>query len=123
MEKTETELLSINDEKLNYKDDLYEKPVYQSTLHLPIRPPTRRLTGMFKSKTYNRIMSTVCFVLFIIGFFWSMFKNGEVDIQKIQKYADLLFFETGANQDVNECPVKKSTGFWSIYKIQQHAPL
>jgi len=130
MDKTEANLLPINEEKLNYSDDIYEKPVYESTLQLPVRPPTRKLTRMFKSKTYNQIMSTICFVLFIIGFFWSVFKNGEVDVQKIQKYADLLFFETGAkprcermsSEEINRflvylqnsttCPSMVGDSFW-----------
>jgi len=96
MEKTEDKLLPFTNDKLNLSDDLYDNPVYESTLQLPLRPPTRRLTKIFKSRTYNQIMSTICFVLFIIGFLWSVYKNREVDVQKIQKYADLLFFETGA---------------------------
>jgi len=96
MKKTEAELLPFNQDLLNLSEDLYEKPVYESTIHLPNRPPGRRLTKIFKSRTYNQIMSTICFVLFIIGFFWSVFKNGTLDVQKIQTYADLLFFETGA---------------------------
>jgi len=73
----------------------FEQPVYQSTIQMPIRPPTGRLSNMFTNKTYNKILSTICFTLFIIGFLWSMFNTGKINHKNFKSYSDLLFFTSG----------------------------
>jgi len=129
MDKAEVELLPINRDLVNTVDE-YENPVYDSTIQLPIRPPTGPLSKIFTSKVYNRTMSTICFILFVIGFFWSFYKNGSIDATKIQSYVDLLFFEPGEKprcermsrdqiynfltflQNSTTCPYKVGDSMW-----------
>jgi len=94
MKKAEVELLPINKDLVDTVEE-YENPVYDSTIQLPIRPPAGAMSRIFTSKVYNRLISTICFILFLIGFFWSFYKNGSIDAVKIQSYVDLLLFEPG----------------------------
>jgi len=116
MTKTESKLLPFTNDQLNSSVDLYDKPVYECTLQMPIRPPTRRRTKMFMSRTYNQFLSTICFVLFIIGFFCLCSRMAKWTLKKFKNTQICYFLKLELNQDVRACLVKKSTDFWSIYK-------
>jgi len=97
MNKTEADLLpnATNAVGTGFETSQFEQPVYQSTIKTPLRPPTGMLSNGFTDKRYNKILSTICFVLFIIGFLWSMFNTGENSHQNLKSYSDLLFFTSG----------------------------
>jgi len=59
MDKNEAKLLPFTTDELNSSEELYEKPVYETTIQFEIRPPTGKLTKIFKSRTYNQILSTI----------------------------------------------------------------
>jgi len=127
--KQEIELLPLN-EAISSIGETYEPPVYESTVQVPIRPPKGRLSKLINIRSYNRIISTICFVLFVVGFIWSVVKNGSIDVKTIQNYADLLFFEPGSKprcermshnelnrfliylQNSTTCPANVGDPFW-----------
>lgn len=98
MNKSERELLNITSDRgvEEPQEQIYETRVYEPTT-TPVhhQAPATMLSRMFNNEACNRYLSTICFILFMIGFLWSVFRTGSVNVQKLQEYADLFFFEPG----------------------------